>query len=76
MSVPTAVTDIPPALDPWGEGGMSVAQASVFTGMSRSDLYERMTRGEVAYAKVGRRRILPRRALRELLRKNSTQPVG
>jgi excisionase family DNA binding protein len=56
--------------DVLAEGALGVPDAVNFTGMSRSDLYDRMTRGELPYTKVGRRRLIPRRALVEMLRKN------
>jgi excisionase family DNA binding protein len=54
------------------EGAMGVPEAAEFTGLGRSDLYARMSRGELPFSKVGRRRLIPRRALKDLLRKNLT----
>jgi excisionase family DNA binding protein len=46
------------------DGGLlSVPEASEFTRLSRSDLYSRMERGELPYCKLGRRRLIPRKAL-------------
>ncbi len=65
---------LPPAADKsalddvFADGCISVPEAAEFTGMSRSDLYDRMGRGELIYSKVGRRRLVPRRALVNLLR--------
>jgi excisionase family DNA binding protein len=51
------------------EGGvMTVEEAAEFTRLSRSELYCRMERGELSYCKVGRRRLIPRAALVEMLR--------
>src|SRR5262249_3439960 len=53
------------------EGGLwTVPEALEFCRLSRSDLYARMERGELAYVKIGRRRLIPRRALVELAQRN------
>jgi excisionase family DNA binding protein len=60
------------------EGGLfTVPEASGFSRLSRSDLYSRMERGELAYCKVGRRRLIPKRALLEMLGRGfvSRQPA-
>lgn len=49
------------------DGAVSVAEASRFTGLGRSELYQMMVRNELAYLKHGRRRLIPRRALVDLL---------
>ncbi len=51
------------------EGAITVREATVFSGVPRSTLYEVMDRGELAYTKVGRRRLIMRRSLRDLLRR-------
>jgi excisionase family DNA binding protein len=49
------------------EDGLStVPEAQAFTRLSRSDLYARMGRGELPYVKLGKRRLIPRKALIEL----------
>ena len=53
--------------DLYAEGAMGLPEASEFTGLGRSDLYERMQRGQLVYSKVGRRRLIPKRALIKLL---------
>jgi hypothetical protein len=46
------------------EGGlMTVPEAQEFSRLSRSDLYARMERGDLPYCKLGKRRMIPRRAL-------------
>lgn len=45
------------------DGTMSVQEATRFTGLSRSFLYEAMARGELAYVKIGNARRIPRQAL-------------
>jgi excisionase family DNA binding protein len=62
------------------EGGlMTVAEAATFSRLSRSDLYARMERGELAYCKLGRRRLIPRKALVEMVERGlvvrQAQPV-
>lgn len=48
------------------DGLMDVSGAEAFTGIKKSLLYRLMERGELAYTKIGRRRLIPRRALVEL----------
>jgi excisionase family DNA binding protein len=48
------------------EGLMTVAEAGRFAGLSRSSLYALMEEGKLVYAKIGRARRIPRRALVEL----------
>jgi len=50
------------------DGALTVPGASEFTGIPRSTLYELMTKGKLRTAKVGRRRLIPRKALVELLK--------
>lgn len=52
------------------DGMMSVRDAALFASISRSELYLLMDRGELSYAKIGRRRLIPRRALIELFARN------
>jgi hypothetical protein len=51
------------------DGMVSVADAIKLSGLSRAELYARMGRGELAYAKDGRRRLIPRKALTEMAAK-------
>lgn len=51
------------------EGSVTVAEATAWSGLPRSNLYELMERGELVYTKVGRRRLIMRRSLRDLLRR-------
>jgi excisionase family DNA binding protein len=51
------------------EGMVSVAEAVRLSGLSRAELYARMGRGELAFAKDGRRRLIPRKALTEMAAK-------
>lgn len=59
-------------IDLLAEGTVSVTEAVRFSGVPRSSLYEQMNRGELPYTKVGKRRLIPRRALVEFLRRGLT----
>jgi hypothetical protein len=48
------------------DGLMTIGEAEEFSRLSRSDLYARMDRGELVYCKLGKRRMIPRRAMVEL----------
>ena len=50
------------------DGLMTISEASAFTRLSRSELYARMDRGDLAYCKLGKRRLIPRIALVEMAR--------
>jgi excisionase family DNA binding protein len=49
------------------DGMMSVAEAVAFLGLSDTAVYALMDRGEVAFAKCGRRRLVSRRSVTEFL---------
>lgn len=46
-----------------GEGFAKIGEAAEFLGVSRAMVYALMERGELVYAKFGRSRRIPRRAL-------------
>ena len=46
---------------------LSIPDAVVASGLSRSFLYRAMTRGDLAFIKKGRRRLIPTAALSEYL---------
>jgi excisionase family DNA binding protein len=48
------------------DGLRTIEEAQEFTRLSRSGLYELMENGALAYTKIGRRRLIPHRALVEL----------
>jgi excisionase family DNA binding protein len=48
------------------EGLVSVGQAAAFLGLSRSSIYTLMEKGELAFAKIGGSRRIPRKALTQL----------
>ncbi len=49
------------------DGACRVREACEFTGLSRAYLYQLMDSGRLPYVHVGRARLIPRRALLELL---------
>lgn len=48
------------------DGLVDVAGAEQFTGIRKSLLYRLMGEGSLPYTKIGRRRLIPRRALVQL----------
>jgi excisionase family DNA binding protein len=52
------------------DGAVGLDEASRLSGLQRSKLYELMGEGELAFVKVGARRLIPRRAIVALLAKN------
>jgi excisionase family DNA binding protein len=55
------------------DGCLAVEEATEFSGIGRSELYLRMERGELPFVKIGRRRLIPPRALVKLLEENLVQ---
>lgn len=49
------------------EGFLTVTEAVQFSRIGRSELYELMKAGHLTFAHHGRRRVIPKRALRELM---------
>ena len=47
------------------DGALSVDDAMKFTGLGRSELYKRMEAGTLVFVKIGKRRLIPKRALVE-----------
>jgi excisionase family DNA binding protein len=57
------------------EGGfVEVVAAAEFLGLSRSKVYQLMDAGQLAYAKFGRARRIPKQALLEYAAKQIVQP--
>ena len=48
------------------DGLMTIREAAAFLGLGRSTIYGLMERGELPYACIGARRLIPRRALVDL----------
>jgi excisionase family DNA binding protein len=68
MSIRTLGDPVLAAAAEMFEGGaLDVAGAAAEFSVSRSVLYELMQSGRLAYAQVGRKRLIARRALAELL---------
>ena len=51
----------------FADGGLNVTDATKFAAVSRSLLYEWMQAGRLAYTIVSGRRVIPKRALQQLL---------
>ncbi len=51
------------------DGAMPIAAAVAWSGVGRSKLYQAMARGELLYVKDGKRRLIPKRGLRDYLAK-------
>lgn len=49
------------------DGALPINDAVEWSGVSRSKLYIAMTEGKLPYIKLGKRRLIPRRALRDYL---------
>lgn len=52
------------------DGVLSVADAQAFLSLGRTEVYGLMDRGKLPFIKLGRRRVIPKRALVELLAAN------
>jgi len=46
---------------------LSVAEARALLKLSRSSIYEAIRRGDIPYLKIGRRYLIPRKALQRML---------
>ena len=62
-----AATDRAGQDSPNGRLAYSVDEAARLTGLSRDLLYDEMRRGNLAYVKVGRRRLITRQHLNQFL---------
>jgi excisionase family DNA binding protein len=62
-----ASADHPGHDTPGGRLAYSVDEAARLTGLSRDLLYDEMRRGNLAYVKVGRRRLITRHHLNQFL---------
>jgi excisionase family DNA binding protein len=72
----TTATESEPSTRTAEEGAVSVADACRFTGLGRTYLYSLMDKGELAYTRVGKRRLIFRAALVALLRHGAVASVG
>jgi excisionase family DNA binding protein len=57
-------TDVPEVVR---DGAVPLQEAVKFSGLTRTALYAAMSRGELPFVKIGKRRLIPRNALRALL---------
>lgn len=48
------------------DGMMKVREAAAFLGLGRSTIYEMMDSGRLPWAKIGGRRVIPRKAILSL----------
>ncbi len=69
MTAKLAELDRPETEDVLAGGTMSVKQAVQFCGIPRSTLYEAMSRGELMFGKHGKRRLVVKSSLLEMLRR-------
>lgn len=60
----------PDAPDHMSEGAFSVAEAVAFSGIGRTRLYEFIRAGRLATVLLGRKRLVPKAALKALLREH------
>jgi excisionase family DNA binding protein len=58
------------------DGAVSIEEARRFSGIGRTALYGLMQSGRLPFAKIGARRLVPRRALVQLLAEGLTKPVA
>jgi excisionase family DNA binding protein len=65
--MPLTIPADQPEPDPAERLAYSIDEAARLTGLSRDLLYDEMRRGNLAYVKVGRRRLITRHHLQEFL---------
>ena len=58
----------PDLAGPWSLGGMTLARGVEFVGLGRSKLLEAVYGGQVRHAKIGRRLLLDKTSLIDLLK--------
>jgi hypothetical protein len=63
-------------MENFADGALSLREAVAFSGLSRSELYRAMERGDLAFAIYGRRRLVPRAALVALLARGRARTSG
>jgi excisionase family DNA binding protein len=54
------------------DGALGIEEARKFSGLGRTVLYDLMGEGRLSYTKVGARRLIPRRALVQVLAEGLT----
>jgi excisionase family DNA binding protein len=63
--IPAESQETTPGLDLVSEGFAKLPEAGRFLGLSRATLYSLMNNGQLPFAKLGRSRRIPWRALKE-----------
>lgn len=61
------------------DGALTIDEATAFSGLGRTRLYNAMKSGRLAFVQHGRRRLIPRKALQQLLAEGlveSTRPAA
>jgi excisionase family DNA binding protein len=58
-----------------GDGAVDIPAACEFTSLPRTTLYALMSSGQLQFIRIGRRRLIPRKALQALLERNLV-PAG
>jgi excisionase family DNA binding protein len=69
-SVSIAAQNQEDAPDHMSEGAISVSEAVAFSGIGRTRLYEFIRAGRLATVLLGRKRLVPKAALKALLREH------
>ena len=54
----------------------TVTQTAVLLGISRTHAYELVARGDLAHVRLGRRIVIPRHALEQLLSRPAVRPAA
>ncbi len=55
---------------------LTVEEVATILGISRNGTYEAIRRGEIPALRLGRRLVVPRQALEQLLRHNDSDTLG
>jgi excisionase family DNA binding protein len=58
------------------DGLRTIPEAQEYTRLSRAAIYALMDRGELAYTRIGKRRLIPLRALVELAQRGLVVPTA
>jgi excisionase family DNA binding protein len=61
-------------LETVGDGCLTILEACEFSGLGRSFIYSEMDKGKLPYVKLGKRRLIPRKALQRYLESGLVTP--
>jgi len=64
-----------PSVDIWADGALGITEATEFSGLGTTTLYELMNSGELPFSQPTRHRLVPRRWLVEHLAESANHPV-